>query len=424
MLTQLPNRSLLNQRVNFAIASAQRNNSQLALIFLDLDHFKNINDTLGHTIGDTLLVQIGKSMLATVREDDTVSRPGGDEFIIILPNTNANGATRVAEKLRHAIAQAYRIDNHELIVTASIGIAIYPDDGKSFEVLSQCADIAMYRAKQEGRNTYRFFTAEMQAHAARTLQLENALRRAIELGQLQLHYQPQLSLQDGRIIGAEALLRWYSDFGMISPAEFIPIAENSGQIIEIGEWVLRTAIAQLKTWLDQGVPPFVMAVNISAGQFRQANLPDLVIQLLEEAGLPTQYLELELTESVAMDNPLAAIAIMNNFHAHGIRLAIDDFGTGYSSLSYLKSFKIHKIKIDRSFVEHLTETTEDQAIINAVIDLSRNLGFQTIAEGVETVEQLAYLQNQGCNEIQGYYFSKPLPAEQFAAFVNNSLIPD
>jgi diguanylate cyclase (GGDEF)-like protein/PAS domain S-box-containing protein len=423
-LTHLPNRSLLIQRVEFALAGAQRNNSQVAVIFLDLDHFKNINDTLGHAAGDDLLVQVSQRMSVTVREDDTVSRPGGDEFIIILPNTNANGAARVAEKLRCAMLQGYQIDQQELFVTASIGIAVYPNDGKNFEELSQCADVAMYRAKQEGRNTYRFFTAEMQLHSARILQLENALRRALELGQLQLHYQPQLSLQDeGRIIGVEALLRWNSDFGAISPAEFIPIAENSGQIIQIGEWVLRTAVAQLKTWLDQGMKPFVMAVNISSMQFCQANLPDLVLQILEEAQLPTRYLELELTESVAMRNPLAAIDIMANFHARGIRLAIDDFGTGYSSLSYLKLFKIHKLKIDQSFVRHLAENSEDQAIVSAVINLSHNLGFQTIAEGVETAEQLAYLQSQDCDEIQGYYFSRPLPAEQFEAFVLNQSKP-
>jgi diguanylate cyclase (GGDEF)-like protein len=383
---------------------------------LQLAHF----DTLGHAAGDDLLIQVSQRMSVTVREDDTVSRPGCDEFILILPNTNADGAARVAENLRFAMLQGYQIDQQELFVTASIGIAVYPDDGKNFEELSQCADVAMYRAKQEGHNTYRFFTAEMQVHSARILQLENALRRALELGQLQLHYQPQLSLQDeGRITGAEALLSWNSEFGAISPAEFIPIAENSGQIIQIGEWVLRTAVAQLKTWLDQGMQPFVMAVNISAMQFRQANLPDLVLQILEEAQLPTQYLELELTESVAMGNPLAAIDIMADFHARGIRLAIDDFGTGYSSLSYLKLFKIHKLKIDRSFICHLAENSEDQAIFSAVIDLSHNLGFQTIAEGVETAEQLAYLQSQDCDEIQGYYFSKPLPAEQFEAFVLN-----
>jgi|GEM_PF-3187655 len=423
-LTNLPNRSLLIQRVEFALAGAQRTNNQLAVIFLDLDHFKHINDTLGHAAGDDLLIQVSQRMLLTVREDDTVSRPGGDEFILVLPNTNANGAARVAEKLRCAMINGYQVARQELFVTASIGIAVYPDDGKNFEELSQCADVAMYRAKQEGRNTYRFFTAEMQLHSARILQLENALRRALELGQFQLHYQPQLSLQDkGRIIGVEALLRWNSEFGAISPAEFIPIAENSGQIIEIGEWVLRTAVAQLKTWLDQGVQPFVMAVNISALQFRQANLPDVVLQILEESRLPTQYLELELTESVAMGNPLAAIEIMANFHARGIRLAIDDFGTGYSSLSYLKSFKIHKLKIDQSFVRYLAENSEDQAIVNAVIDLSHHLGFITIAEGVETAAQLAYLQAHDCDQIQGYYFSKPLTAEQFEAFVLNQSKP-
>ena len=416
-LTQLPNRSLLYQRVSYAIASAQRINDQFAILFLDLDHFKKINDTLGHTVGDNLLIQVSERMLICVRGEDTVSRPGGDEFILILPHTNANGAAHVAEKIRYVIEQPYHIEQHDLNVTASIGVAIYPDDGKTFTVLSQCADIAMYRAKQEGRNTYRFFTSEMQQQSSRVLQLENALRRAIERDQLQLVYQPQLSLQDGSIIGVEALLRWHSEFGLISPTEFIPIAESTGQIIQIGEWVLRTAVAQLKIWQEQGIKPFVMAVNISAVQFRQANLPDVVSQILREAQLPSQYLELELTESVAMDNPLTAITIMHNFHAHGIRLAIDDFGTGYSSLSYLKSFRVHKLKIDQSFIRNLDEHLEDQAIISAVINLSHSLGFQIIAEGVETQEQLSYLHAQQCDEIQGYYFSKPLSAEQFVAFI-------
>lgn len=261
-------------------------------------------------------------------------------------------------------------------------------------------------------------------YSGRILRLENALRRVLELGQLQLHYQRTLSLQDKvRIIGVEILLLWNSEFGAISPAEFIPVTENSGQIIQIGEWVLRTPVAQLKTWLDQGMQPFVMAVNISAMQFCQTDLPDLVLQILEEAQLPTLYLELELTESVVMGNPLATIDIMANFHARGIPLAIDDFGRCYSSLSYLKLFKIHKLKIDWSFVCHLAENSEDQVIVSAVIDLSDNIGFQTIAEVVETAEQLAYLQSKDCNEIQGYYFSKPLPAEQFEVFVLNQSKP-
>jgi EAL domain-containing protein (putative c-di-GMP-specific phosphodiesterase class I) len=272
----------------------------------------------------------------------------------------------------------------------------------------------MYRAKHDGRNTYRFFTQEMQAHSARTLQLDNALRRALERDQLRLHYQLQVSLQDGCIIGAEALLRWqHPELGAVSPAEFIPIAESSGQILPIGEWVLRSAVHQLRSWLDSGLAPMVIAVNLSAVQFRHPQLPELVTQILDEAKLPPQYLELELTEGVAMDDPLGAIAVMDNLHERGIRMSIDDFGTGYSSLNYLKRFPVYKLKIDQSFVRNLTEDPENKAIVVAVISLAGALGLQTLAEGVETEEQLAFLREKGCNEVQGYYFSKPLPADEF-----------
>jgi EAL domain-containing protein (putative c-di-GMP-specific phosphodiesterase class I) len=295
---------------------------------------------------------------------------------------------------------------------------MYPDDGKDFDTLSKCADVAMYRAKHDGRNNYRFFTAEMQVHSARHLKLENALRHALEHDQLRLHYQPQMSLQDGRIIGAEALLRWqHPELGMVSPAEFIPIAESSGQILQIGEWVLRTAVHQMKSWMDTGLGPMIIAVNLSAVQFRHPNLPELVTQILDAAKLPPQFLELELTEGVAMDDPLGAIAVMIDLHERGIRLSIDDFGTGYSSLSYLKRFKVYKLKIDQSFVRDITDDPEDKAIVSAIISLAGSLGLQTIAEGVETEGQLAFLREQGCNEMQGYHFSKPLPAEQFEAFV-------
>jgi EAL domain-containing protein (putative c-di-GMP-specific phosphodiesterase class I) len=295
---------------------------------------------------------------------------------------------------------------------------MYPGDGNDFETLSKCADTAMYRAKTDGRNNYRFFTTGMQARSARSLQLENALRRAQERGELSLHYQPQVLLQDGRIIGAEALLRWqHPELGMLSPAEFIPIAESSGQILQIGEWVLRTAVQQLKAWIDGGMAPMVIAVNLSAVQFRHASLPELVTRILDEAKLPPQYLELELTEGVTMDDPLAAIAVMDDLHERGIRMSIDDFGTGYSSLSYLKQFKVYKLKIDQSFVRDISEDPEDKAIVSAIINMASSLGMQTIAEGVETSSQLAFLRLQGCNEVQGYYFSKPLPAEQFEVFV-------
>jgi len=418
VLTGLPNRVLLTDRINHDLSMAQRNHAQLAVLFIDLDHFKNINDTLGYSIGDELLMGVAKRLKSAVREEDTVSRLGGDEFILVLPGTAVDGAAHVAEKLLETVAQRYQIEQHELVITPSIGIAMYPGDGKDFDKLAQCADVAMYRAKHDGRNNYRFFTSEMQTHSARTLQLENALRHALERDQLRLHYQPQVSLQDGRIIGAEALLRWqHPELGMVSPAEFIPVAEASGQILQIGEWVLRSAASQMKTWMDSGLEPMIIAVNLSAVQFRHAHLPELITQILDEVKLPPQYLELELTEGVAMDDPLGAIAVMNNLYERGIRMSIDDFGTGYSSLSYLKRFKVYKLKIDQSFVRDITEDPEDKAIVVAIISLAGSLGLQTIAEGVETEGQLAFLREKGCNEVQGYYFSKPLPADQFEAFV-------
>ncbi len=453
-LTGLPNRSLLGERFKYALSLAQRGGEPLAVMFLDLDHFKNINDTLGHTIGDQLLMEVATRIKATLREEDTVSRQGGDEFILILHDTDADGAAYVAAKLIEAVSQPCQVEQHELITTTSIGIAIYPHDGEDFETLSRNADAAMYRVKQGGRNDFRFYTAEMQAHSARTLQLANALRHALARNELSLHYQPQLSIQDGRtsdtllaepadcgrrcdaatpapegsappsrgrIVGAEALLRWtHPEMGMISPAEFIPIAEDSGQIIPIGEWVLRTAAQQLKGWLDNGLPPMVMAVNLSSVQFRQANITELITHILDEVKLPHEYLELELTEAVAMGDPLAAIGVMDKLYERGIRMSIDDFGTGYSSLSYLKKFKVYKLKIDQSFVRDITDDPDDKAIVSAIINMASSLGIQTIAEGVETAGQLAFLRLQGCDEVQGYYFSKPLPAEQFEAFVRKS----
>lgn len=417
-LTGLANRLLLNDRVNHDISTAQRNRTQLAVLFFDLDHFKYVNDSLGHSIGDKLLIEVATRLKLSVREQDTVSRLGGDEFILVLPNTDADGATHVAAKLLDILGQTYRIDQHELVVTPSIGIAVYPGDGTDYDTLFKRADAAMYRAKQDGRNHYRSFTVEMQARSARTLQLENALRSALKHHQFMLHYQPQVSLEEGHVIGAEALLRWqHPELGMISPAEFIPIAEDSGQILLIGEWVLRNAVHQLKVWMDNGMEPITMAVNLSAAQFRHVGFPELVMGILDEVKLPPQYLELELTESVAMDNPLDAITIMDDLHERGIRMSIDDFGTGYSSLSYLKRFQAYKLKIDHSFVRDITEDPEDKAIVGAIISLAKNLGLQTIAEGVETEGQLAFLRDKGCDEIQGYYFSKPLPANQFEAFV-------
>ena len=417
-LTGLPNRRLLHGRIDAALQHAQRHNEPLALMCLDLDRFKNVNDSLGHPIGDKLLVQVAQRLKQVLREQDTVCRLGGDEFVLLCTNTDAAAASQIASQLLESASQRYFIDPHELAITFSIGIAISPADGNTFETLSMSAETAMYRAKQAGRNGYRFFTPEMQVQSSRTLQLENGLRQALELEQLHLVYQPQVSLHNERVVGMEALLRWqHPTLGAVSPAEFIPVAEESGLILPIGEWVLRTATRQLRVWMDAGLPVELIAVNLSAVQFRQAKLPDLVSQVLLETGLPAHCLELELTEGVAMDDPLEAIAIMNNLHQRGVRMSIDDFGTGYSSLSYLKRFQVYKLKIDQSFVRDITEDPDDKAIVVAIIALARSLGFQTIAEGVETPGQLAFLREQGCDEVQGYFYSKPLPADAFEAFV-------
>jgi diguanylate cyclase (GGDEF)-like protein/PAS domain S-box-containing protein len=420
-LTGLPNRILLEDHFQYALSMAERNGESLAVMFLDLDHFKNINDTLGHRIGDLLLVQISRRLKAAVREIDTVARLGGDEFVFLLPGTDVVGAAHVAHKLLGVVAQPCVIEAQELIATPSIGIAMYPDDGTDRETLSKNADAAMYRVKQDGHNNFCFFAPTMQAHLARNLQLASALRHAIARDQLQLHYQPQIALQDGCVVGAEALLRWtHPELGAVSPGEFIPVAEDTGLIIAIGEWVLRTAVAQMKAWCDQGLPPMLIAVNLSAVQFRHGNLLQMITGILDEVGLPASQLELELTEAAAMKDPAAAVAVMNRLHALGIRMAIDDFGTGYSSLSYLKRFKVYKLKIDQSFVRDISEDPEDRAIVTAIVNMASSLGMQTIAEGVETAEQLAFLRLQGCNEVQGYYFSKPLAAKQFEAFVRSS----
>ena len=411
-LTGLPNRSLLNDRIQHALAEAARRDESLALMFLDLDHFKNVNDTLGHRVGDELLVILAERMQFVVREQDTVARQGGDEFILLLPDTNGDGAAHVAEKLLHTLSQPVHIEQHELTVTPSMGIAQYPRDGSDLETLTRHADIAMYRAKQNGRNGYQFFTTEMQVHASRTLQLENALRRALEREQLRLHYQPQLSLSSGQITGVEALLRWqHPELGMVSPAEFIPVAESSGLIHPIGEWVLRTAVRQAKQWREQGLAPMTMSVNLSAVQFRHPDLPALVAQVLAEAQLPAHCLALELTEGVALHDPEGAIAVLTRLHQQGVRISIDDFGTGYSSLSYLKRFQAWQLKIDQSFVRDITVDPDDRAIVIAIIQMARSLGMSTIAEGVETQDQLDLLHAQGCDEIQGYFFCKPKPPE-------------
>ncbi|HNQ09342.1 MAG TPA: EAL domain-containing protein, partial [Giesbergeria sp.] len=416
-LTGLPNRSLLADRCQQALGAAQRHGQCVALLFLDLDHFKNINDALGHRVGDALLCAVAQRLSGLLREQDTIARLGGDEFILVLPDTDAVGAAHVAEKLLRAADQPFDIDAHELVITPSMGIAMYPQDGKDFDTLSRCADAAMYIAKQGGRNHYRFFTAEMQADSDRSLLLENALRRALERNQLYLHYQPQVCVASGAIVGAEALLRWeHPELGRVSPAEFIPVAESSGMILPMGDWVLQTATRQLREWMDQGYS-LTMAVNVSLVQFRQADFPQRIGQILQDAGLPPHCLELELTEGVAMTDPALAIDTMDRLHQQGVLLSIDDFGTGYSSLNHLKKFKVYKLKIDQSFVRDIADDPDDRGIVSAIISMAQGMDMRTIAEGVETAEQLAFLQDHGCMEVQGYLFGRPMAARDFGALL-------
>jgi diguanylate cyclase (GGDEF)-like protein/PAS domain S-box-containing protein len=417
-LTGLPNRSLLEDRCATALSSAQRHEQPLALMFLDLDHFKTVNDSLGHRVGDAVLVGLAQRLKRVVRAQDTVARLGGDEFVFVLPETDAQGAARVAGKVLAAAQEPFQAYGHELTVTPSVGIAIYPRDGEDLDTLSRAADAAMYRAKEEGRNTWRFYTAELQAQSDRSLLLSNALRRALAREQLSLVYQPQMDLTSGRITGVEALLRWqHPELGAVSPVEFIPIAESSGLILPIGNWVLEQAAQQIAAWDREGLAPLTVAVNVSSVQLRQADLPALLKRALDRAGVGTERLEVELTEGAAMRDPQGAIEVMNTLYEQGTELSMDDFGTGYSSLAYLKRFPIGKLKIDRSFVRDLSVDAGDRAIVDAIIRMASSLGMRTVAEGVETEAQLAYLRQRGCDAMQGYLLARPLSADALSAFV-------
>ncbi len=417
-LTGLPNRLLLAERGQEAVRKAREHGTPLSVMFLDLDNFKHVNDSLGHRAGDTLLVEIAQRLRSAVRERDTVARLGGDEFVLLLPGANAEGAARVASKMQQTAQQPLHVGAHELCMSPSMGIALFPDHGADFEALIQAADTAMYHAKADGRNSYRFFTPQMQAQSTRALQLTNALRRALEREQFTLHFQPQMELSSGRVCGAEALLRWHHpELGCVSPAEFIPVAEDSGQIVPIGDWVLHAALAQLARWDQQGLPPLTMAVNVSAAQFRHPPLCSHIEHLLEQHHLPADRLELELTENVAVDDARGAAEVMDRMHCRGVRLAVDDFGTGYSSLSQLKRLQIFRLKIDQSFVRDLDHDGNDRAIVSAIVRMAQALGMRTTAEGVETAQQLQFLREQGCDEAQGYHFARPMAAAEFEAFV-------
>ncbi len=415
VLTDLPNRALLHDRLEQAMIEADRQRRLVVVMFMDLDRFKNINDTLGHRTGDALLKIVADRLRSGVRLGDTISRLGGDEFVLVLANVaHVDDVAHVAQKIVDQFVSPFNIGERELFVTPSIGITIYPLDSTDAESLLKNADAAMYHAKESGRNTFQFYTAELNTRAMKRLTLETGLRWALERDELLLHYQPLVSMQTAEIVGMEALLRWqHPEFGLIPPLEFISVAEDTGLIIPIGEWVLRTACAQTKVWADAGFPVLRIAVNLSGKQLKK-DLPEKVRRILAETGLPAAHLDLELTESILMQDVEETASIMAELSMLGIAFSLDDFGTGYSSLSYLKRFPIKHLKIDRSFVRDITTDLNDATIALASIVMAHTLDIRVIAEGVETSEQLEFLRRQGCDMAQGYYFSKPLSVEAFS----------
>jgi diguanylate cyclase (GGDEF)-like protein/PAS domain S-box-containing protein len=415
-LTGLPNRMLLNDRVSQAIVLAHRHMKKVAVLFLDLDGFKHINDSLGHPIGDKLLQSIAKRLVDCGRSSDTVSRQGGDEFVVLLSEVEqSDDAAITARRMLQAVAEPHSIGQHDLHVTASIGLSIYPDDGLDAETLIKNADTAMYQAKENGHQSFQFFKSAMNVRAVERQSIEESLRRALERQEFALQYQPIINLGTGEITGAEALIRWtHPTRGPVSPAQFIPIAEDCGLILPIGNWVLREACKQAQAWTHAGLTLATMAVNISAMEFRDERFLDGVFAALKDTGLDPRSLELELTESVLMKRAESTESILKTLRARGVQVAVDDFGTGYSSLSYLRKFPIDALKIDQSFVRQITTAPDETTIVTAVISMGRSLKLRVVAEGVETQEELAFLQAHQCDEAQGYFFSRPLPPEQFA----------
>jgi len=415
-LTGLPNRRLLQDRLTQALASARRQKSRVALLFLDLDRFKNINDSLGHAVGDLLLQEVAGRLTTWGREQDTMARVGGDEFLIVL--TGLKDVTDVAvaaERLMDALIGEYSIQGHTLNITCSLGISIFPEHGADTETLIKNADAAMYSAKESGRNGFRFFTEDVDAQAVERLTLENSLKLALDQKELFLVYQPQMDIVSGKITGLEALLRWqHPELGLVPPNKFVRIAENCGLIVPIGEWVLRTACSQARKWQEDGLPPVRVAVNVSAVQFRRQGFSEQIRRVLHETGLASQYLDLELTESVLLADADVTFSVVQELRAMGVALAIDDFGTGYSSFSYLKQFRVSKLKIDRSFIRDVAVNPDDAAITAAIISMAKSLHLKVIAEGVEDEAQMSFLRAHQCDEIQGYYFSKPLAVDKVA----------
>ncbi|MGD9730646.1 MAG: EAL domain-containing protein [Desulfamplus sp.] len=419
-LTGLPNRALLTERLSQSIRLAHRHNKRVALMFLDMDHFKHINDSMGHVVGDHLLRSVAARLKASVRDTDTVCRYGGDEFVILLSEIeHPQDAAQVCETLLTAFTEPHFIDNHEIYISFSIGISIHPDDGMNADAVMQNADTAMYHAKENGRNRYQFFIADMNTQALHRLFVQNSLRRALKQGEFLLHYQPQINLASNEVIGAEVLIRWLDpNLGIVCPMEFIAVAEECGLIVPIGKWVLREACRQVKEWIDSGLCVVPVAVNISALEFKYKSFLDGVALILKETGLPSEYLTLELTESILMQDAESSTSVLQTLKEMGVKIAVDDFGTGYSSLSYLKRFPIGTLKIDKSFVCDVTTDSDDATIVGAVIGMGRNLNLKVIAEGVETKEQLAFLKTHQCHEGQGFHFSHPLSADDFALLLD------
>jgi diguanylate cyclase (GGDEF)-like protein len=424
-LTGLPNREMFNQLLHFAIEAGRRHRREFAVLFIDLDRFKTINDSLGHEAGDTLLVEVGRRLRASLRASDVVARLGGDEFVVILEDAAERADVETATReLLSALRQPIRLSGHECHTTASIGIAMYPSDGSDVQTLTKNADMAMYVAKEDGKNSFRFFTQEVESHSIERLMLESAMRHALERREFALHYQPKIDAATGGMTGVEALLRWtHPDLGLLPPQQFIPLAEETGLIVPIGRWVLREACAQNMAWQHSGLWPITMAVNLSPRQFSDENLLQDIDDALAASGMPPDLLQLEVTESMVMRNVPRAVKVLDAIKGRGIRLAIDDFGTGYSSMSLMKQFPIDTIKIDRSFVRDLAEDAGDQAIAQAIISMGKALGLTVIAEGVETIEQEGFLRDHACDEMQGYLFSKPVPPEKLADLLRGRQVP-
>lgn len=413
-LTNLPNRTLFGDRLSHALRKITRTEGKLSVFYLDLDGFKTINDSLGHIVGDKLLVQVAKRLSDVLRDDDTVGRMGGDEFTILLEDVLGHAhVVRLAERVIEVFRTPFVLDGQELYITTSIGVAVYPGDGQTEELLLRNADIAMYKAKDQGRNNYHFFTSSLERLAKHRLSLETQLRHAVKGEEFQLYYQPVLSLDQEALSGFEALLRWETtEHGFIGPDTFIPIAESTGMILPLGEWVLNTACKQARVWIDKGFEDIKVAINLSAKQFQQANLYDVIVQAIKDAGVGYHNITLEITESMVMQNVHGSIDILSSLRALGITISMDDFGTGYSSLNYLKTLPIDVLKIDRTFVMDVTESKDDRAIASSIITLGHNLDMRIVAEGVETDAQKRFLLEQGCDMVQGYYFGKPMPPQQ------------